>query len=102
MKFKLQRNAARLVCELAENEAITTEDIFAFKKEFDSFESIAMSLSESKDILKSVQQNIIEKQLKAFIKSKNLQKLRKKGSYEVKLKMLFGDIAFKSPRYYSP
>jgi hypothetical protein len=61
-----------------------------------------MSLSESKDILKSLQQNIIEKQLGAFIKSKGLQKLRKKGSYEVKLKTLFGDISFKSPRYCSP
>jgi len=50
MKFKLQ-----LVCELAENEAISTEDVFAFEKEFDSFESIGMSLAESKDILKSLQ-----------------------------------------------
>ena len=96
MKFKLQ-----LVCELAENEAISTEDVFAFEKEFDSFESIGMSLAESKDILKSLQQNIIEKQLGAFIKRKHLQKLRKKGSYVVKLKTLFGDISFKSPRYYS-
>ena len=96
MKFKLQ-----LVCELAENEAISTEDVFAFEKEFDSFESIGMSLAESKDILKSLQQNIIEKQLEAFIKHKHLQKLRKKGSYIVKLKTLFGDISFKSPRYYS-
>ena len=47
-----------------------------------------MSLSESKDILKSLQQNIIEKQLGAFIKRKHLQKLRKKGSYNVKLKIL--------------
>ncbi len=61
-----------------------------------------MSLSESKDILKSLQQNIIEKQLDAFVKSKITQKLRKKGSYEVKLKTLFGHISFKSPRYYSP
>ena len=97
MKFKLQ-----LVCELAENDAISTEDIFAFEKDFDSFESIGMSLSESKDILKSLQQNIIEKQLTAFVKSKITQKLRKKGSYMVKLKTLFGDISFKSPRYYSP
>ena len=97
MKFKLQ-----LVCEIAENEAISTEDIFAFEKEFDSFESIGMSLAESKDMLKSLQQNIIEKQLGAFIKRKGLQKLRKKGSYVVKLKTLFGDISFKSPRYYSP
>lgn len=65
MKFKLQ-----LVCELAENEAISTEEIFAFEKEFDSFESIGMSLAESKDILKSLQQNIIEKQLGGFIKIK--------------------------------
>ena len=67
MKFKLQ-----LVCELAENEAISTEDIFSFEKEFDSFESIGMSLSQSKDILKNLQQNIIDKQLGAFIKNKHL------------------------------
>jgi hypothetical protein len=97
MKFKLQ-----LVCELTENEAISTEDIFTFNKEFDAFESIGMSLAESKDILRSLQQNIIEKQLEAFINSKDLQKLRKKGSYQVKLKTLFGDISFKSPRYYTP
>lgn len=96
MKFKLQ-----LSCELAKNEAATTEDIFAFEKEFDAFESIGMSLSESKDILKTLQQHIIEKQLGAFIESKHLQKLRKKGSYPVKLKTLFGDISFKSPRYYN-
>ena len=73
MKFKLQ-----LVCEIAENEAISTEDIFAFEKEFDSFESIGMSLAESKDMLKSLQQNIIEKQLEAFIKRKHLQNCVKK------------------------
>ena len=47
-----------------------------------------MSLSESKDILKSLQKNIIEKQLRAFIKRKHLQKLRKKERYVVKLKTL--------------
>lgn len=49
---------------------ITFEDIFAFETEYDSFESIGMSLSESKDILKCLQQNIIEKQLEAFVTSK--------------------------------
>jgi len=43
-----------LVCELAENEVISIEDIFTFEKEFDSFKCIGMSLSESKDILKSL------------------------------------------------
>jgi len=33
-------------------------------------------------------------------KSKGLQKFRKKGSYTIKLKTLFGDISFESPRYY--
>ena len=91
-----------MVCELVENDVISIEDILTFEKEFDSFKCIGMSLSESKDILKSLQKNIIEKQLGAFIKRKHLQKLRKKGNYEVKLKTLFGDISFKSPRYYSP
>lgn len=96
MKFKLQ-----LVCEYPENEGIITENIFSFDKEFDAFESIGMTLGESKDLLKNLQKSVIEKQLEAFIKSKNLQKLRKKGSYMVKLKTLFGDLSFKSPRFYS-
>ena len=96
MKFKLQ-----LVCEHPENKVIITENIFSFDKEFDAFESIGMTLGESKDLLKNLQKSVIEKQLEAFIKSKNLQKLRKKGSYMVKLKTLFGDLSFKSPRFYS-
>ncbi len=95
MKFKLQ-----LVCEAFENESISTEDIFTFDKSFDSFESIGMNLDESKQILKNLQQTIVEKQLGTFIKSKGLEKLRKKGKYTVKLKTLFGDISFESPRYY--
>ena len=96
MKFKLQ-----LVCEHPENKVIITENIFSFDKEFDAFESIGMTLGESKDLLKNLQKSVIEKQLEAFIKSKNLQKLRKKGSYMVKLKTLFSDLSFKSHRFYS-
>jgi hypothetical protein len=95
MKFKLQ-----LVCEPGENETACTDEIFTFDKSFDTFESIGMTLCESKQLLKNMQQSIVEKQLGAFIKSKGLERLRKKGNYKVKLKTLFGDITFDSPRYY--
>jgi hypothetical protein len=47
MKFKLQ-----LVCEPGENETVSTDEIFTFDKSFDTFESIGMSLCESKQLLK--------------------------------------------------
>ena len=73
MKFKLQ-----LVCEHPENKVIITENIFSFDKEFDAFESIGMTLGESKDLLKNLQKSVIEKQLEAFIKSKICKNFAKK------------------------
>lgn len=96
MKFKIQ-----LVYEAGEDAGSATEDIFAFNKASDCFEDIGMTLSQSKQILKNLQRCVVEKQLADFIRSKSLQGLRKKGSYPVKLKTLFGDIIFQSPRYYS-
>ena len=96
MKFTLQ-----LVCELTDEPTPTVEELLTFEKDFDAFEDIGLNLSESKEILKNLQKTLIEKQLSAFIKSKKVGKFRKKGSYPIKLKTLFGDISFQSPRYYS-
>jgi hypothetical protein len=83
MKFKLQ-----LVCEPEENESAYTDEIFTFDKPFDTFENIGLNLCESKQLLKNLQQSIVARQLGAFIKSKELQNLRKKGYYTIKLKTL--------------
>ncbi|WP_373331366.1 hypothetical protein [Salmonirosea aquatica] len=49
MKFKLQ-----LVCEAGENETACTDEIFTFDKSFDTFESIGMTIGESKQLLKNM------------------------------------------------
>lgn len=95
MKFRLQ-----LVCELSEDGSATIEDIFSFDKGYNSFEDIGISLAESKEALKTIQQVVVEKQLQSYIDSSGFKDCKKKGYYPFKLKTLFGDVSFRSPRFY--
>jgi len=95
MKFTLQ------LCIEDDASDTITEQVYCLDKEHDSFECIGMNLLESKEILKNIQKILVEKQLSAYLQERNLQKYRKKGYYQIKLKTLFGDVSFKSPRYYT-
>ncbi len=95
MKFKLQ------LCLEDGSSTSIIEEFYSLDRESNSFETIGMSLSESKELLKNLQTIMIEKQIIAYLKSLNLQGYRRKGSYTIQLKTLFGDIALKSPRFYT-
>ena len=95
MKVKLQ------LCLEDESSTSIIEEFYSLDRESHSFETIGMSLSESKELLKNLQTIIIEKQIIAYLKSLNLKGYRRKWSYTIQLKTLFGDIALKSPRFYT-
>jgi hypothetical protein len=45
---------------------------------------------------------MIGQQVAAYLQAQQLSGLRKKGSYPLQLKTLFGNVTISSPRYYMP
>jgi len=79
------------------------EDIFTFDKGFNNIVNIGLSLSESKQLLKNLQQKIIQAQAQSFIKMNcqcgGCQKsLRIKGAHSIQYRTLFGIVVIDSPR----
>ena len=95
MNFKLQ-----LVACLADGQEPITEDVFTLNRDELTLENLGLTLSESKDMLKTIQQKLIDKQLMIHAQTHTPVSLRKKGSYPIRLKTLFGDVTVNSPRYY--
>lgn len=101
MQFKIQ-----LTVTNPENGKETTEEIIMLDKQSDQLEDIGLSLVESKSILKTLQQKIVDQQCNDFVKSKKAcgecgKNHRKKGSYPIVLRTLFGDLSISSPRFYT-
>lgn len=97
MNFKLQ-----LVAYLSDDRESITEEVFTFKRNELTLENLGLTLAESKDLLKTVQQKMIDRQVASHAQAHTPIGLRKKGSYPIRLKTLFGDVIVKSPRYYHP
>lgn len=97
MNFKLQ-----LVACLSDEQEPVTEEIFTLDRNELTLENLGLTLTESKELLKTLQQKLIDKQLANYTQAHTPVGLRKKGSYPVRLKTLFGDITVDSPRYYHP
>ncbi len=100
MKFKIQ-----LVCEEAPTKKTTVETLLNIEKNSSEIESIGLSLKEAKNTLEELQKRMVSKQIDEYLEEWKLcnypVKLpRKKGSYTIKFKTLFGNINIKSPRYY--
>jgi hypothetical protein len=97
MNFKLQ-----LVACLSEGEEPLLEEVFTWDREELSLASVGLTLSESKKLLQRIQQKMIEQQVATHLQAHLPSGLRKKGSYPLQLKTLFGNVTVNSPRYYLP
>ncbi|OWP63246.1 ISKra4 family transposase [Hymenobacter amundsenii] len=97
MNFKLQ-----LVACLSEGEEPLLEDVFTWSREDLSLASVGLTLAESKELLQRIQQTMIGQQITTHLQAHQPSGLRKKGSYPLQLKTLFGNVTVDSPRYYLP
>ena len=97
MNFKLQ-----LVACLAEGEEPLLEEVFTWNRENLSLASVGLTLAESKALLQNIQQKMIGQQVATHLQAHLPVGLRKKGSYPLQLKTLFGNVTVDSPRYYLP
>ena len=97
MNFKLQ-----VVAYLSDEQEPVTEDIFILNRDELTVENLGLTLAESKNLLKMVQQKLIDTQLAHYAQTHTPVGLRKKGSYPIRLKTLFGDVTVDSPRFYLP
>ena len=101
MRFKIQ-----LTIINPDDGKETTEEIVLLNKQNERLEDIGLSLQESKNILKSLQEKIVHYQTDDFVQSKRTcedckKVCRRKGSYSIVYRTLFGDIPMQSPRFYT-
>ncbi len=97
MNFKLQ-----LVACPSEGDAPLLEEVFTWSREDLSLASVGLTLAESKELLQTIQQKMIAQQVATHLQAHQPVGLRKKGSYPLQLKTLFGNVTVDSPRYYLP
>ncbi len=98
MQFKIQLTLVR-----EDGESI--EEIVLLDKNDDELEDLGLTLAESKEILSGIQQRLLAAQTQAYIKTRRCckhcgKKHRKKGSYPITFRTLFGNVALESPRFY--
>src|SRR3954453_14090945 len=79
------------------------EEIATLTKSVDRPEDLGLSLAESKALLASAQHRIVEGQTKAWAKERRCWETwgrarRRKGSYPLVFRTLFGDVHLASPR----
>lgn len=99
MKFKIQ-----VVIE-EDDQQTTVEDIISFEKAFSNIDCIGLSLSDSKQLLKKLQQVMIQTQALAFVNANRRcsecdKNRRIKGHHSIQYRTLFGIVSIDSPRYY--
>lgn len=97
MNVKLQ-----LIACLADGQEPMSEDVFTLNRDELTLENLGLTLTESKELLKAIQQKLIDKQIMGHAQAHTPVGFRKKGSYPIRLKTLFGDVTVESPRYYHP
>jgi len=97
MEFKLQ-----LVACPAEGEPPLVEDVFTWSREALTLASVGLTLDESKQLLQTIQQKMVAQQVAVHLQAQQPRGWRKKGSYPLQLKTLFGNVTVESPRYYLP
>lgn len=81
------------------------ENIGALTKGTDITDSIGLSIGESKDLLLTLQQEIVSAQCAAFCAERSHcpccgRKLRCKARGQIRYRTVFGDVAIASPRFY--
>ncbi len=87
-----------------EGRAVRTTDLARFVKGFEQLEELGLSLSESKEILAELQKAMVQDQADAYLQKRQrctacdrVQGI--KGSREVTLRTLFGNVSIQSPRF---
>lgn len=80
-------------------------EVLCLEKPCDSQETIGLSISEGKDLLQSVQKQIVQAQCKAYATRQSVcrqcgSSLRSKSGFPIRYRTVFGDIALKNPRFY--
>ncbi len=98
MKIKVQL----VVCDDDGHEETHT-DVIVLEKACQRIEQLGLTLAESKQLLKTLQQYLLEQQATAFVRSRACcqacgQALRTKGHHTVTFRTLFGTITLNSPR----
>jgi hypothetical protein len=88
-----------------DGQTIVHEDIAVLEKDSASFEDIGLDLSESKLVLRSLQEKMVHHQVKKHSQQncqcdKCQKRYKVKGSYTLKYQTLFGDIDIKGPRFH--
>lgn len=101
MKFSIQLNITN-----PENGNVTTEEICLLDKQSNQFEDLGLSLTESKTILKALQEKIVHAQITEYVETQKVckscgEKCRVKGSYPIVFRTLFDDLQIASPRFYT-
>jgi len=101
MQFKIQ-----LALVNPDTGAETIEEITLLDKRDDQIEGIGLTLSESKSILKSLQEIIVANQVNNYTETHRAcsdcgKTCRKKGSFPITFRTLFGNVPLSSPRFYS-
>ena len=97
MNFKLQ-----LVACPSKGDEPVIDDVLIWNREDLNLASVGLTLDESKELLRSIQQQMITQQVAVHLQAHRPIGLRKKGSYPLQLKTLFGNVTVDSPRYYLP
>ena len=92
------------VVTVIDGQEVETVDVSVLAKTFDRMEDIGLTLAESKQILKDLQQHIVRRQAEAFVDSRSgcgdcNRRLGSKGSHDISFRTLFGTVGLKSPRF---
>jgi hypothetical protein len=98
LKFRLQ-----LVAEDEEESAEEVIELAVLEKDCERLEHLGLTLSESREVLGTLQQHLLERQAEAFVKDKRRcpvcgRRLGLKGHHTIIFRTLFGDVALDSPR----
>lgn len=98
MKVKVQL----VVCD-DDGREVTHTDVVVLEKACQRIEHLGLSLTEAKQLLKTLQQHLLEQQATAFVRGRACcqacgKALRPKGHHTLTFRTLFGTITLKSPR----
>ena len=98
MKFKIQ-----LITQTETGETI--QELAYLERETEGLEEVGISLTEAKALLASLQKQIVEQQVAAYLADRNkcphcAQAFRHKDQHPVVFRTLFGNLEFLSPRWF--
>jgi hypothetical protein len=91
------------VAEEEEESAEEVVELAVLEKDCERVEHLGLSLAESRETLKTLQQHVLERQAETFVEAKRHcpecgRRLRLKGCHTITFRTLFGDVALDSPR----